>query len=63
MQDATVSFTVYDILGREMSEQYLEQTKGYYKQEFSAAGLNAGSYYLKFQSGNRTETKKFIVVR
>ena len=62
-QAGTVSFTVYDILGRQISKQFIEQSKGYNKQQFSVGGLSAGTYYLKFQFGNISVTKKFIVMR
>jgi hypothetical protein len=58
-----VYFTVYDIFGRQVSAATTQDTEGNHLLNFSAANLVSGTYYLKFQSGNIVETKKFIVIR
>ena len=60
-RDGSVSFTVYDIFGRKISEKSIEESKGSNKSVFSVDGLNSGTYFLKFQSENMIETKRFIV--
>jgi hypothetical protein len=57
-----VSFTVYDVLGRIISEANRKETQGAHSAVFSVNGMNNGSYFLKFRSGAISETKKFIVV-
>jgi len=54
-------FTVYDILGRLISERNMMATRGINQSVFSVDGLSSGTYFLKFRSGTISETKRFIV--
>ncbi len=58
----TVTLTVYDVLGRLVTQSTTMESQGIHQSVFSADGFNNGSYFLKFQSGVVSETKRFIVV-
>lgn len=62
-QGGLATFTVYDVLGRKVSEKQLSEPEGSHSEIFYAAGLKAGIYYMQFHSGNVMETKKFVVVQ
>jgi len=56
-----VTFTVYDVLGRLVSEKNIAETGGIHQSVFSVDGMRSGTYFLKFVSGSVSETKKFVV--
>ena len=62
-QGGPVSFTVFDVLGRQVSEQYTTNIEGAHTMYFTIDNLPNGIYYMRFESGNIIETKKFIVAR
>jgi len=62
-QGGSSLFTVFDIYGKRISELKTEDSEGNHQLSFSADGLSSGIYFLKFQSGTVTETKKFIVTK
>lgn len=59
-----VLIKVYDVLGREV-ETLLNEYKnaGTYEIEFNATELTSGLYFYKIISGNKTETRKMMLVR
>ena len=61
-QGGVATFTVYDVLGRKVSEKQLGEPEGSHSEIFYATGLKAGIYYMRFHSGNVMETKKFVVM-
>ena len=62
-QGGSVSFTVYDVFGKELSEKTIVESEGKHRSVFSTDGLSSGSYFMRFQSGTISETKKFIVAK
>jgi photosystem II stability/assembly factor-like uncharacterized protein len=64
----TVSLTIYDILGREVTTLVNGQLKpGLYEVEWSATGggtnYASGVYFYRLQAGDYIETKKMVLVR
>ncbi|MEW6509232.1 MAG: T9SS type A sorting domain-containing protein [Bacteroidota bacterium] len=59
-----VLIKVYDVLGRE-AKTLLNEYKdgGTYEIEFDASNLTSGLYFYKIISGNKTETRKMMLVR
>ncbi len=61
---ASVSLTVYDILGKEVAtlvNEYLEP--GTYTSTFSAQSLSSGLYFYRLHSDNSVKTKKMILMK
>ncbi len=58
----TVDIKIFDIFGRQISERKIEDTEGIHQLNFLADELNAGTYFLQFQSKTIFETKKFLVI-
>lgn len=59
-----VLIKVYDVLGREVKillDEY--KTSGTYEIEFDANELTSGLYFYKIISGNKTETRKMMLIR
>jgi len=56
--------SIYDLQGREIASLInKEQNFGNYKVEFDASSLSSGIYLYRIQSGNYSETKKFILLQ
>ena len=63
-QAADVTFTVADVLGREVRELVSgTQPAGTYEVTFDATGLPSGVYCYRLRSGDYVETKRMVVVR
>ena len=59
-----ITLKVYDILGNEIATLVNEEKPaGYYQVEFNATNLPSGLYLCKLQSGNRSETKKMLLLK
>jgi hypothetical protein len=57
-------FTVYDILGREVSVLVNErENAGSYEVKVDAAGLSSGVYFYRFQAGDFTQTKRLMICK
>ena len=64
IKGASVSLTVYDMLGKEVAtlvNEYLES--GTYTSAFSARSLSSGLYFYRLRSGNSIETKKMTLLK
>ncbi len=62
-QSGMTTFTVFDVVGRVVSEKQIGESQGSHTEVFYASGLRAGTYYMQFHSGNIVETKKFVVLQ
>jgi VanZ family protein len=62
-ENGTTYITVFDVYGRQVSIQKIEDAVGNHKLNCLADELTAGTYFLRLQSGAIMETKKFIVIR
>jgi hypothetical protein len=63
-KDGNVSFKIYDISGKEVSNYFNGYLKtGIYTMHFDGANLSNGVYFYKMTSGNYSETKKMILVK
>jgi hypothetical protein len=63
-QNAFVTLTVFDMLGREVATLVnQEQAAGSYVADFNAASLANGTYFYKIQAGNFSETRKMMVLK
>lgn len=59
-----VKLSVYDILGREISNLVNQDlNKGYYSIDFNASGLPSGVYFYKLSAGGVSFTKKMMIVK
>ncbi|MDR3666980.1 MAG: YCF48-related protein, partial [Ignavibacteriaceae bacterium] len=62
--DGNVTLKVFDILGREVAVIVHEyQKEGNYNIKFDAHKLSSGIYLYRIESGNFTDTKKFILLK
>lgn len=62
--DGEVRLEVYDGGGRRvalLAEGYLES--GWYGVDWDASGIGSGEYHYRLTSGDRVETRRFVVVR
>jgi len=56
--------TVYDILGKEVKTLLNEiKTPGIYEVEFNAIDIPNGVYLYRLQLGNKSQTKKFVLLK
>jgi hypothetical protein len=62
LQSGTTFITVFDVFGNEVMTQKVEDSEGNHRLHYSTNGLSAGTYFLRFQTGDISEVKKFIVV-
>ncbi len=61
---SAVTLTVYDILGRQVSELVNERRDaGVHEVKFDASGLASGVYYYRLQAGSFVETRKLLLIR
>ena len=59
-----VKLTVYDILGRKISELVnSRQTAGNYTARFNAAQLSSGMYFYRLQAGETVKTGKMMLIK
>jgi hypothetical protein len=59
-----VQLKVYDMLGKEVAILVEgEQKSGLHEVSFSAEGLSAGVYIYRLRSGERTESRKMILLK
>ncbi len=62
--DSKVSLVIYDLLGRKIKTLVnKEQSSGIYKVTFDGSGLSSGIYFYRLNTGNRTEIKKFVLMK
>jgi hypothetical protein len=62
--DTKVKLTIYDILGRQVTELVNEQMKpGEYKVLWNAANYASGVYFYKLEADNFMESKKMILTK
>ncbi len=63
-RDGNVSFKVFDINGKEVSNYYNGYLKsGIYTMQFDGSSLPSGVYFYKLTVGNFTDTKKMILTK
>ena len=59
-----VKLKVFDIVGNEVATLVNEEMDaGWYENNFNAAGLSSGVYFLKMEAGSYVNTKKMILLR
>jgi len=59
-----VTLSLYDILGREVSELVNEKKNaGWYEVKFDAAGLSSGVYFYRLRAGDFTQTKRLLLLK
>ena len=64
MKESSVKLTVYDILGKVVSERNIgKQAPGKQLVTFDAANLAAGVYYYRLQAGEFTDVKKMMLIK
>jgi len=64
MKESEVSLTVYDILGKSVSEMKLgKQAPGKQFVIFNAANLSTGVYYYRLKAGDFSDVKKMILLK
>ena len=62
--NTNILLTVFDILGREVTQLVNEeQKKGIYKVEFDSADFSNGIYFYSLRIGDYRETKKMIILK
>lgn len=57
----TVKITVFDMIGRSVSEQKEDYSAGSHRIDFSLSGQNAGIYFVQVDSPDGKNSKKLIV--
>ncbi|HWY37355.1 MAG TPA: T9SS type A sorting domain-containing protein, partial [Bacteroidia bacterium] len=62
-QNGITYISVFDVYGKQIFEQKINDSEGNHRLNYITDELNAGTYFLRFQSGAVAETKKFIVIR
>lgn len=62
-QKEVINFIVYDVIGREVFKQTINQIAGQNSIKFNGANLSSGMYYYKMEAGEFTETKKMMLIR
>jgi len=61
---SVVRLSVYDILGREVSELVNEQkTPGSYEVKFDGSNLASGVYFYRFTAGDFVATKRLLLLK
>lgn len=59
-----VSLKIYDVLGREVATLVNEEKEaGYYSEQFNAAKLSSGIYFVRLQSGAKVFLKKMMLLK
>ena len=58
----TTNITVFDMYGRQVLEQSIQDSEGGHQLTYLADGLSSGTYFFRLQSSTVVETKKFIVI-
>lgn len=62
--NSVVNLTVYDVLGRQLSELVNERLNtGLYEIEWNASALPSGVYFYKITAGDYIDTKKMMLVK
>jgi hypothetical protein len=63
-KDGLVRLKIYNILGREVSTLVNEvKQAGYYTVDFNGTNFASGVYFYKFESGNFSDTKRFVLIK
>ncbi|HWY11526.1 MAG TPA: glycosyl hydrolase family 28-related protein [Bacteroidia bacterium] len=60
-ESGITTITIFDVFGRQISEQKINDSEGNHQLTYFADNLIAGTYFLRFQSKTIIETKKFVV--
>jgi len=64
MKESRVKLTVYDVLGKVVSERNIgKQDPGKQFVTFDATNLPSGIYYYKLQAGEFTDVKKMMLIK
>ncbi len=64
VKSGLVKFTVYDILGNEVSTLINENfSAGSYETEFDGSGLTSGVYFYKIETGNYSDVKRMMLIK
>jgi hypothetical protein len=58
----TTNITIFDVYGRQVLEQAIQDSEGGHQLTYLADGLSSGTYFFRLQSSTIVETKKFIVI-
>ena len=61
--DGMISFSIFDILGRELYHINEFKKTGFYEVKFDGSNYTSGLYFYKMASGNFSETKKMILIK
>lgn len=60
---ANVKITIYDLLGKEISEVINKDLKpGTYSVKWDASGLKGGMYFYRIKAGDFVETKRLVII-
>ena len=63
-EESRVNLTIYDILGRQMTELVNGKlSAGYYSVLWNAANFASGVYFYRLRAGNFVETKKLLLMK
>ncbi len=59
-----ISLKVFDVLGREIATLVSKELSiGNHEVQWNAANIPSGMYFYRLQSGNRSETKKLVLLK
>jgi hypothetical protein len=61
--DGSVSFIVYDIIGKEVVNKSGYMKAGKYEYQFDGSNLASGVYFYSLKIGSYFETKKMLIVK
>lgn len=61
---SNVKLSVYDLTGKEVAELVNEKIQpGKYEVDFNASNLPSGTYFMRLNAGNYTESKKITLIK
>lgn len=64
VEEGLVTLKIYNLLGEEIGALVNEnQRPGSYQVDFNAYGLTSGVYFYTLQTGNKSETKKMLLMK
>jgi hypothetical protein len=63
-KDSRVNITVYNLSGQKIATLVHSQNKaGYHTVQWDTKNYSSGIYFIRFEAGNYTETKKIVLIR